>query len=432
MDVDVGHTKIVMGLETEYGIFANGSSGANLVEMFRSTERWRKAFAKIPVPLINAPDAFLANGARLYVDCGHPEYATPECGDPWSLVAAAKAGDRIVDKWIRKIGKKARISLASSAIGPSMRNRITSWGSHESYSTRLNPYSEEMQATIMPHLASRPAICGPGGFVRSRDEYGNDFLKFCLSPRLTTFVQEMGGDTTGKRGLINMKNEPHSDNRFHRLHLICGDSVCSETSLFLRFATTALLVTLADNGRVPKIKMRRPVMAAMKRWLYEPGRGKGSAFDVQRQLHDFVSGHLTYDFMPMWAGRAADIWLDCINLAENDEAGAATRLDWALKKALYQKMTKRPVAEVAEFDAKFPVIGDGVFFQVEEHLKHKIVTEDAIKRAISIPPSGTRAMTRGAEIRRIAAEEPKANAYRASWDTIINDRGYSLDMPNPI
>ncbi len=39
---------------------------------------------------------YLANGARFYVDCYHPEYSTPECRTPWELAAHEFAGERIV------------------------------------------------------------------------------------------------------------------------------------------------------------------------------------------------------------------------------------------------------------------------------------------------------------------------------------------------
>src|SRR5262249_55084246 len=41
-------------------------------------------------------DRVLVNGARLYNDHGHPEYATPECSNLKDLVAHDRAGERIV------------------------------------------------------------------------------------------------------------------------------------------------------------------------------------------------------------------------------------------------------------------------------------------------------------------------------------------------
>ena len=41
-------------------------------------------------------DRVLVNGARLYNDHGHPEYATPECASLLDLVTHDKAGERIV------------------------------------------------------------------------------------------------------------------------------------------------------------------------------------------------------------------------------------------------------------------------------------------------------------------------------------------------
>jgi len=41
-------------------------------------------------------NAVLHNGARLYVDHAHPEYSTPECGDPLEATLHDKAGEQIM------------------------------------------------------------------------------------------------------------------------------------------------------------------------------------------------------------------------------------------------------------------------------------------------------------------------------------------------
>ena len=76
-------------------------------------------------------DHVLRNGARLYNDHGHPEYATPECGDLRSLVAHDKAGERIVlqcaQTYGERVGKLVEIWKNNTDF------HGASYGSHESY-----------------------------------------------------------------------------------------------------------------------------------------------------------------------------------------------------------------------------------------------------------------------------------------------------------
>ena len=46
------------------------------------------------LPAAGCGGIFLANGARFYMDCGHPEMTTPECANPWDVVRYMHAGER--------------------------------------------------------------------------------------------------------------------------------------------------------------------------------------------------------------------------------------------------------------------------------------------------------------------------------------------------
>jgi len=126
----------LFGFETEYGITVEGSDASGLIkasrEVIKSYDATANRFAapwnyrsedprndqrgfhveRLTVDTVDAQfdrpgeraaspqedrcDHILTNGARLYNDHGHPEYATPECADLRSLVAHDKAGERIV------------------------------------------------------------------------------------------------------------------------------------------------------------------------------------------------------------------------------------------------------------------------------------------------------------------------------------------------
>ena len=83
----------MFGMETEYAL--TGIEGQGCISRDLLTSRFLEAAKRC---LVHLPDersrgVFLANGSRLYVDCGHhPELATPECTTPWDAVRYLKAG----------------------------------------------------------------------------------------------------------------------------------------------------------------------------------------------------------------------------------------------------------------------------------------------------------------------------------------------------
>src|SRR4051794_23067676 len=108
----------VCGIETEYGIVLRGAGESNpitassvLINAYvadlarrvawdfegESPGNDARGFAlegalppEIETHLVNA---VLTNGARYYVDHAHPEYSSPECGDPLEATLYDKAGE---------------------------------------------------------------------------------------------------------------------------------------------------------------------------------------------------------------------------------------------------------------------------------------------------------------------------------------------------
>ncbi len=81
-------------------------------------------------------DVYLRNGARLYRDGSHPEYATPECLSPPELVAHVRAGDRVLER----LAAQAEATLREEGIDGTLhvlKNNTDSsgktYGCHENY-----------------------------------------------------------------------------------------------------------------------------------------------------------------------------------------------------------------------------------------------------------------------------------------------------------
>src|SRR4030067_677213 len=93
----------IFGLENEYGLISSSvAGGVNL-----SVESALGYLFEKVVSRQRGTNDFLRNGARLYQDTGcHPEYATPECDNPFDLTLHDKAGERIIEELLLTAGPK--------------------------------------------------------------------------------------------------------------------------------------------------------------------------------------------------------------------------------------------------------------------------------------------------------------------------------------
>jgi proteasome accessory factor A len=155
----------VLGTETEYGIVVRGDPGFNpavasslVVNSYpgsrvkvqwsyeeESPGRDARGFGHDTYGLIDPEGAVvnsvLSNGARLYVDHAHPEYAGPETYDPREAALYDKAGERIMHR---------AASAASEAAGRHVSlyknnsdGKGNSYGAHENYLlSRETPFSD--------------------------------------------------------------------------------------------------------------------------------------------------------------------------------------------------------------------------------------------------------------------------------------------------
>ena len=163
--------------------------------------------------------------------------------DPWSVVRYIQAGHQIIADLAQAVeserppGTEVMCFRCNVDYG----GLRTTWGSHESYLHRMSPAA--LQSQIVPHLVSRIIYTGAGGFNPL-----SSGLEFTLSPRVAHINRVASADSTSDRGIFHTKNEPLSRDGYNRLHIICGESLCSETAMFLKAGTTALIVAMADAG----------------------------------------------------------------------------------------------------------------------------------------------------------------------------------------
>lgn len=329
--------RMLMGAETEYAL--GGQAREAVVAALFANVRGR--LPALPGTL--REDLYLANGSRLYVDAGlHPEFSTPECLNPADVVRYLCAGDRML---ARALGELPQPLAAESDAGIYKCNvdysgAKSTWGSHESYMYRTS--HGDFAAQIIPHLASRVIFTGAGGF--------NPFspgIDFTLSPRAWHLFNSEGVSSTASRGLFHTKDEPLARGTYHRLHLLCGESLCSHIAGWLRVGTTALVVSAIDAGRKTgtPVRLGDPV-AALRAFAADPdcraeaalASGKrDTAVGVQRRILEEVERHLASGSAPEWARDVCAVWASMLDTLESRPEALSATLDWAIKLAIYKE-----------------------------------------------------------------------------------------------
>ena len=122
--------------------------------------------------------------------------------------------------------------------------------------------------------------------------------------------------------------------------------------MFLKAGTTMLVVAMIDNGVHPgdEVRLRSP-LNALRRFARDPfcrvtapvmdGR-ELTACQVQRHYLQHAEEHLNASWMPSWAPEVCSQWRNILDLLErNAPASVATKLDWAMKYALFSARLAR-------------------------------------------------------------------------------------------
>ncbi|AYY13311.1 proteasome accessory factor PafA2 [Actinobacteria bacterium YIM 96077] len=455
----------IMGIETEYGISVPSNPAANsmltssqVVNAYASQRararraRWdfeeenplrdARGFelsrsAADPSQLtdeeIGLANVILTNGARLYVDHAHPEYSCPEVTNPLDAVLWDKAGEHVMTdaaQFAASLPGAAPIQLYKNNVD----NKGASYGCHENYlMERATPFADIVRH-LVPFFISRPVVCGAGrvGIGQDGSRHG-----FQLSQRADYFEVEVGLETTLKRPIINTRDEPHADpDRYRRLHVIVGDANMSEISTYVKLGSTALVLTMIEEGFLGwDIAVERPVNAMHAvshdpslRHMIELTDGRRlTAVQLQseyaEQARKFVEDRYGADADPITID-ILDRWESILTMLANDPMALADQLDWVAKLALLESYRERDGLDWSSsklhlIDLQYSDVRPdrGLYHRlVNKSRMQRLLDDDDVIRAMYAPPEDTRAYFRG----RCLAQYSDSIAA-ASWDSVIFD-----------
>ena len=278
----------------------------------------------------------LGNGARLYVDHAHPEYSSPEVTNPRDAVRWDAAGDLVALAAVRRLAADPDLPPVN-LYKNNTDNKSVSYGSHENYlMPRSVPFGDIVRG-LTPFFVSRQIMCGSGRVGIGQDASTPGYQ---ISQRADFFEAEVGLETTIRRPIINTRDEPHATaDKYRRLHVIIGDANLSQVSNYLKFGTTAMVLSLIEAGLAPKVEVYEPVAALQTvshdttltaRLRLLDGR-RVTALDLQWMYHEAAAklaqdtgvgdkvdgdGH-THDVLERWAAVLTQL--------DNDRAAAAPR-----------------------------------------------------------------------------------------------------------
>ncbi len=447
----------VLGTETEFGITISGQPDFNpvlasslVINSYagsRARIQWSseeespgrdaRGFGYEPPPMpefeSGLVNVVLANGARLYVDHAHPEYSTPECTDPLEAALHDKAGEYVLEQ----AALAARTSLPTGERLFIHKNNSdgkgNSYGAHENYLVARSVPFGDLVRHLTPFFVSRQIVTGSG---KIGSENGRPAVDFQISQRADFFEEEVGLETTLKRPIINTRDEPHADpTKYRRLHVIIGDANLSETQIFLKLATTRLVLEAIEAGTIgDPIELTDPVESVWRvshdRTLHAPLRladgSRMSALDLQWHYLEAISKHAEMEGVSDIDQQAIAEWEQVLGLLETDPRSAADRLDWAAKLDLLEQYRERDGLDWS--DPKLRLL-DLQYHDVdrERGLYHRLIASNRMRRlftdtqialAATAPPESSRAYFRGRCVEKFADAIVAAN-----WDSLIFDVG---------
>ncbi len=370
----------------------------------------------------------LSNGARYYVDHAHPEYSCPEVTNPYDLVVHERAGERVVE-----ISRREACTLLPEGTQMLIHknnsdHKGNSYGSHENYLMDRRTSFKQIVEHLIPFFVSRQVYSGAGKVGSENRAMPCDYQ---LAQRSDFFETEVALDTMVKRPIINTRDEPHADReKYRRLHVIVGDSNMLEYTIWLRQGTTAIVLSMIEDGAITlDMTLRDPVKGirdvshdvSLRRELELNSGRKLTAVQMQRDYLEMALKYRDAHDLPDWADEILVEWGVVLDTLERDPYELSDRIDWVAKKALIEGFMARKgldwqAPQVAMMDLQFHDIrpDKGLYYLLERQGKvRRITTDEEINRAITEPPTDTRAYFRGQCLKRYGE-----NVFGVNWDSI--------------
>jgi Pup amidohydrolase len=337
-------------------------------------------------------DRVLTNGARLYNDHGHPEYATPESFSIFELARFDQSGEAIV--------LDCRKDETTKLYKNNTDFHGASYGTHESYLVPRNYSFDALYSAVTPMLIVRQILTGAGKVGAESGER----CDFQLSQRADFFVETANAETLWRRPIFNTRDEPHADPaRWIRLHVISGDANMNPVCTAMRVGLVKLALYLLDAGVSPNWRLVDPV-----RTFVSISRDTSYEFRIPLEQGSWTTAYEIFEsyFSAYEAAALSEAEMDWVvsqgrlllSQLKSDFDSFRKRVDWAAKKHLLSQIgLDWQDSAMLAYDLEYTNIDP------DEGLYHALVDAGEIDE--SLPDAHTphsRALPRGIAVHRFS------------------------------
>ncbi|MBV9467829.1 MAG: proteasome accessory factor PafA2 family protein [Abitibacteriaceae bacterium] len=475
----------IIGVETEFGClvqsdrFGNGrGSSERIVEAVKDHAFLSK---KLGLLDMHARDyafeparsgGFLLNGGRLYVDAvgSHEEYATPECITWTDVVAYDRAGRVILQTLVDELDLSDDVAFYANSVDHFGGH---TFGCHENYLVDISASAfRGSLSLLMPFLVTRQIFAGVGrvgGHRLNRSDFRRNIMtigehdvdtmwvadfygveidptvNYQLSQRADHIVNTVSSRVRFNRAIINPKRDSYYDySDLHRLHVLFGEPNMSEYAMWLKIATTCIVLDLLDLKVVtPEVRLEDPLSTLKEvsrdqslKWSVRRANGRNmSAIDLQRLYLMAAQTHLKgKDEQTDWA---LEEWENVLDGLERDPMQMADQLDWVAKRQMLEEyMASEGVGwkddVLHSLDLEYHNINprNSLYYGLEEMgAMRRVCTDEQIENCTHTPPQNTRAKGRADVISQLI--QRRWGRYLIDWDWVRVDKDRHLELRNP-
>ena len=451
-------TPKVCGIETEYGILLRGAdvdpvTASSLIVSAYKDSPWAStsfdASHENPSrdargvnlddyldPIIDSKmiNTVLSNGARYYVDHAHPEYSSPECATIREAVLFDVAGEFILRESMNKANERLPENVRIDLFKNNSDGKGNSYGCHENYLIdRQIPFTK-LAAFITTHFVTRQVFCGSGKVGHESPSGVVDQSGFQISQRADFFEEQVGLETTMKRPIVNTRDEPHCDpQKYRRLHVIVGDANMSQFASYLKLGSTALVLSMIEDGKFPQqLLIAHPVHAikqisrdiSMSEQILMADGTRMTAVEIQGELCAAVRAYVEAgSYCGLAQDEAYDVlfkWEQVVHDLASKQNLLTTKIDWIAKLSLVDGTKKRHSladsdSRLKAIDLMYHSLDPKVCLATKMNIAH-MFDDETVANAVRRPPETTRAFFRGRVVEKWFDQVVNAN-----WDSIVFD-----------
>lgn len=382
-------------------------------------------------------------GGCFYIDLGHLEACIPEVRSARDFVAAHEAHLRIARAACVRANRKLADGTRIVVMANNSDRQGQSWGGHLNVLVSRDLWVrlfDQMYPSLFVLASFQVSSIVFTGQGKVGSENGKRSVDYQITQRGDFFECVAGVQTTYRRPLCNMRDEPHvgGDARTQdlaRLHVIFHDTTLSQGSNYLKAGVTQLVLAMLESGWSGAPLMLADPLSALTIWGHDPTLRSVAALADGREVtaveHQELFAAAARRFVE--AGDAQQVpdaenilrvWEDTLaKLAAGDFPALARRLDWVMKRVLLERMIDRHPdlnwrsGVVRAADLLFASLdpAEGLFRSVEAAGGvESFVAQTDIHRAMHEPPEDTRAWMRTHLLRRADRDDIE----RVNWDEI--------------